>query len=135
MATELAEKIQSQIDSLKQATSRLKEATSLEPIRIHKDATIQRFNFCFELGWKLMQSIAQFQGEESYSPRNCIRTAVRLGLIDDPEKWFGYLEARNLTAHLYDEKIADLVYEKAKEFLTATQSLIVTAEKVMGEEK
>lgn len=101
----------------KDALARLKEATQLEATSIHKDATIQRFEFCFELSWKFMQAVARFQGLAANSPRESIRVAAQLGLIDNPEVWFGYLEALNLTTHTYDESTADEVYQVAKEFV------------------
>ena len=120
------EKIQSQIDTLEQALKRLKEAAQLEPLEIHKDGTIQRFEFCFELSWKLMQSFVQFSGMECQSPRNCIRISAQLDFIENPEDWIKYLESRNLTVHLYDQETADMVYNKAKEFISDAQSLLET---------
>ena len=42
-------KLENLIKDLTKANERLKEAIGLEPTRIHKDATIQRFEFTFEL--------------------------------------------------------------------------------------
>ncbi len=42
-------KLQNLLKDLKKAQKRLREAVSLEPTRIHKDATIQRFEFSFDL--------------------------------------------------------------------------------------
>lgn len=109
---------------LQNALARLEEAAQLEPILIHKDATIQRFEFCFELCWKLMQAVVRFQGLEANSPRESIRAAAQIGLLDNPEVWLGYLEARNLVAHTYNEPTADEVYHIAKDFIVDGQELL-----------
>ncbi len=103
-------------DNIKNANNRLKEAIREEPTQMNKDATIQRFEFCFELSWKLLQAYSKEQGIDCYSPRNCIREAYNLGVISDSEKWFDFLNARNLTSHTYSQEIADKIYEKAKMF-------------------
>ncbi len=53
---------------------------------------------------------------ESAEPRtkkDLFRIATREGLIDSPQAWFQYNEARNLTSHTYDERNAETVYRKA----------------------
>lgn len=40
---------------------------------MYLDATIQRFEFCFELAWKLMKTVLEYEGIEANSPRSCIR--------------------------------------------------------------
>ena len=109
-------KLSNLIKDLKKANQRLKEVIELKPTRINKDATIQRFEFTFELGWKTMQEHTKNQGLECFGPNNCIREAARIKLIDNPEQWIGFLKARNLIAHTYNEKIADRIYRKATKF-------------------
>lgn len=117
-------KLDDLLDDFGEVLKRLKEAQKLSPSRIHKDATIQRFEFCFELAWKLMQSFLRYQGVECVSPRDCIRLAARMRLIDDPSEWFGYLKARNLSSHLYNQEMADEVYQVSKEFTKAAEFLL-----------
>jgi nucleotidyltransferase substrate binding protein (TIGR01987 family) len=109
-------KLERLIKDLKKANQRLKEAVKLSPTRIHRDATIQRFEFTFELTWKTIQEYIRDQGFDCNSPKNCIREGARLEAIDNPEDWFEYLEARNFIAHTYNEKLVDRVYKKAKKF-------------------
>lgn len=122
-ASETAKLSQLLID-LGRANERLQEALALPPTRIHKDATIQRFEFTVELSWKTMQEAARFIGEEALSPRDAIRIAARTELIADPESWFAMLVARNLTAHVYRESIADDVYEEAKKLPHLVKDLL-----------
>lgn len=121
---EIKDKIAKQTRDLTQALARLKEAATLPPTRIYKDATIQRFEFCFELSWKLLQNVNASNGLTDYGPKNSIRSAAQLGLIDDPDAWIDALNKRNLTVHTYLEKIADEVYIKAKEFIPLLEKLL-----------
>lgn len=118
------EKLNSITEDLQNALMRLEEVLELEPTEIHKDAAIQRFEFSFELSWKLMQTAARFHGKDANSPRQSIRTAASLGFINDPQLWFDFLEARNLTTHTYDQLTADEVYKTAKDFLPHGKSLL-----------
>ncbi len=107
------------ITNLKKANERLKEASKAEPTQLNKDATIQRFEFTFELAWKTMQEKAREEGIRCNSPKDCIREAARLGLIGDVgkvEEWFEYLNKRNLITHTYNEELANKIYQKVKEF-------------------
>lgn len=118
------DKFNSIIEDQQKALMRLEEILELEPTEIHKDAAIQRFEFSFELSWKLMQTAARFHGKDANSPRQSIRTAASLVFIDNPELWLEFLEARNLTTHTYDQPTADEVYEIAKKFLPHAKSLL-----------
>lgn len=114
---------------LAQAIERLKEALSLPPTRIHKDATIQRFEFCFELAWKLLQAVIRYKSIDVYGPRDSIRIAARLSLITDPEEWMNLLDARNITVHVYKELAADKTYEKVHLLVPLVEHLLTTIEK------
>lgn len=130
----LKEKAQKQHTDLTQALDRLREALVLPPTRIHKDASIQRFEFTFELCWKLMQSVANLDGIAAYGPKQSIRAMAQLGHIDNPEAWMSVLNARNYTTHLYNEAIADDVYEQAKHLPPIADELISRVGKELKEE-
>ena len=99
-------KLQAQYDDLQKALGRLKEAAVLpREVTVHQDATIQRFEFTFEMAWKIMKSIVELEGLITTSPRNAIRQAATVGLIDNPSVWLEFLENRNLTVHTYKERL------------------------------
>jgi nucleotidyltransferase substrate binding protein (TIGR01987 family) len=120
-------KLEELIKNLKKANERLREATEAEPTRMNKDATIQRFEFTFELAWKTMQECLKSHGIDCKSPRNSIREAGRLDLVEGVEgveKWFDFLDNRNLISHSYNEELADKIYKKALEFSKEVDILI-----------
>jgi nucleotidyltransferase substrate binding protein (TIGR01987 family) len=117
-------KLESLIKDLKKANRRLKEATKARPTRMNKDATIQRFEFTFELAWKAIQAYVRDQGFDCKSPKNCIREGAKLEIIDNPETWFAFLRERNLVAHTYNEKLADRIYRQALKFPKEVDKLL-----------
>ncbi len=112
------------IQDFGQALKRLEEALKLTPTRIHKDATIQRFEFCFELSWKTVKLFLNNQGIDCRSPRDCFRRAADYGLIEDPQSWFSHLESRNLIAHTYNEKTADKIHKEIAPFFKSAKKLL-----------
>jgi len=123
-------KLENLIKDLAKANNRLKEALALKPIRINKDATIQRFEFCFELAWKTIQAYTRDQGLDCRSPKSCFRIGAELSLIKDLKIWFEYLGARNLIAHSYNEKLADRIYCQVAKFPQEIDDLL---QKIKGE--
>lgn len=96
-----------------QALSTLEEALAEPLTALVRDATIQRFEYTFELAWKLFRRVAKVEGIEVGSPRQAIRVAHRLGLIQEPDVWLELLYDRNRTSHTYSSRTAEEVYESA----------------------
>lgn len=96
------------------ALTRLQEAAreDLSKGSIVIDGTIQRFEFTFELAWKLLKNILAFQGIEAATPRAAIKEAFKAGLLKDGQGWIDMLEDRNQTSHLYDENKAKIIFQK-----------------------
>jgi nucleotidyltransferase substrate binding protein (TIGR01987 family) len=100
----------SRVQLLLRALERLETALARPEDDITRDACIQRFEFTFELGWKAIQRQARAEGLECVSPRECLRVAFSLGLIEDDAQWMSMIEDRNRTSHTYDETTARAVY-------------------------
>ncbi len=58
---------------LTQATKRLDEVLQLASTDVNRDASIKRFEFCFELSWKLQAAVAAYKGLDARGPRDAIR--------------------------------------------------------------
>lgn len=87
---------------------------------LHRDATIQRFEFCVELAWK---SAKKIMGSSSSSPKTVVREMAQEGLIESAEKWLEFIDLRNLTVHTYRLALAEEVYQKCKPFLQEVETL------------
>lgn len=125
------EKIKSLFLDFENAISSLEEALSFETTDINIDGTIQRFEFTFELAWKLIHAIAVYQGkeEEARNPRNAFRYGAYVELIDNVEAWFSFLNARNSTVHLYSKAASREVYDQIKNFPVLVKKLISEVKK------
>lgn len=78
---------------------------------IYRDSAIQRFEFCFDLSWKLLKELLREKhGIECASPKMCIQEAFAQGLIAHDTPWLTMLEMRNLSSHTYNDEIAEQVY-------------------------
>ena len=125
--------IKSIIEDLTKALDKLAEAIGFgNELEINRDGTIQRFEFSFELAWKLLKSVNNFLGTECFSPRDCIRLAAQNGLLDNPENWFDYLTKRNLASHTYNEYTALEVYNITPAFEKSARNLIAAVNKKLG---
>ena len=80
------------------------------------DGLIQRFEFTFELAWKLIKSYAEFQGtdKEIMGSRDAVRWAFENHLISDSATWMEMIKRRNDTSHNYDENTAAEVVMRVK---------------------
>ena len=95
------------------SAARLAEAVSQTPSELIRDATIQRFEFTFEVVWKTLKLYLERQGHECGGPRLVFKKAFAEKLIPTPEEadvWLRMLEDRNLTSHAYDEALASRIY-------------------------
>jgi nucleotidyltransferase substrate binding protein (TIGR01987 family) len=111
------EKIKYISEDFKKVLERLRQALKedLSKGNIIVDGTIQRFEFTFELAWKLAKAILNYNGIQADSPRLVIKEAFKTKLIKDGQGWIDMLEDRNKTSHLYDESQALKIYNKIKE--------------------
>ena len=118
---------------LKKAVASLEEAVLLPETVIVRDATIQRFEYTFELAVKMikrhLETLPGTTDMDELNFRDLIRRAAEAGLVSDPEAWFEYREARNITSHAYDEKKAALVYATAKRFAQSADELTAELER------
>ncbi|GAB6063268.1 HI0074 family nucleotidyltransferase substrate-binding subunit [Deferrisoma palaeochoriense] len=112
------------LDIVEQALATLEEALALPLTPIVRDAAIQRFEYTFELGWKLFRKVARVEGIEAASPRQAIRAAHQLGLIDAADVWLELLHDRNRTSHTYISRTAEQVYESAAQLPGLLRSAI-----------
>lgn len=92
-----------------------------------RDGVIQRFEYTFELSWKMIKRYLEMYGLErvdKLNNRELFRIGFENGLIKDPTRWFDYLTDRNQTSHIYDPDVAADVFTSAEEFLIDAKYLL-----------
>ncbi len=113
------------LDPLEKAVNSLRDALAQVKNPYTRDATIQRFEYTFELAWKaLRRYLATEAAVDAFNLKEIFRQAGRQGIIADVEAWFAYLKGRNLTSHTYNEKTAEETYQIAATFLPDAQALL-----------
>lgn len=105
-----APRLYERISEYVQAVSRLEDALRQPKNEFIRDAVIQRFEFCFELAWKMLRLKLQEEGLTANTPRETLQQALAAGILADGNGWSAMQKMRNLTSHTYDESLAEQVY-------------------------
>ncbi len=104
-------------DDYTRALERLLEALEQDITEnsVFLDGAIQRFEFTFEVAWKLAKVYLHYIGLEAIGPRNIIKESFAAKIISDGGAWIDMLEDRNKTSHIYNEKQAREIYIRVKD--------------------
>jgi nucleotidyltransferase substrate binding protein (TIGR01987 family) len=99
-----------------------------------RDACIQRFEFSFELAWKMIRrrlerDLASLSQLDGTSFKEMMRLAFESGLIQALPFWWLFREMRNLSSHTYDAQVASRVYAVIVDFLPQCRFLIEQLER------
>ncbi len=111
------EKLKYKLVDLDRALDRLQQSLLRDAERddLVVDATIKRFEFTYELAWKLMKAYLEYNGNlDGNSPRRAIQEAFKIGILPSGDGWLEMLEDRNRTTHTYDEQTAKEIYGHVK---------------------
>lgn len=112
---------------LQKAVASLELALQQPKDEFIRDAVIQRFEYTYELCWKMLRrKLIEDLGESEVvmlSRRELFRLAADYGLISDSTHWITYHKARNETSHVYDEAKAEEVFQVASQFLPDAKKL------------
>ncbi|WP_288917613.1 nucleotidyltransferase substrate binding protein [uncultured Synechococcus sp.] len=105
---------QQRLASFDRALSLLREAMLNGPAalnQLEKEGVIQRFEYCFELGWKTSKDYMEANGFvfAVVMPRQVLKEAYAAKIIADGEAWIAMLDHRNLLSHTY----SPVVFEQA----------------------
>jgi len=79
--------------------------------KIERAGLVQYFEFTFELAWKTLKDYLESKGVSAKFPREVIKQSFHYEIIKEGETWMDMLEKRNLFAHIYDEKNAEIASE------------------------
>ncbi len=113
------EKLRRRLNEAEKALLTLREILTESYSEIVRDATIQRFEYTFEIFWKLMKEyLYDYEGFVCNSPKSCFRECLRAGIMSE-EQTLTCLEMtdeRNLTSHTYVEEVAESIYEKIGDY-------------------
>lgn len=118
---------------LKKAVDSLKLALVQPKDEFVRDAVIQRFEYTYELAWKMLKRhLDESEGAATVDPlsrKDLFRLGGERGIVGNVEAWLVYHRARNETSHVYDESKAEQVYEIAARFAADAERLLAELER------
>lgn len=96
------------------ASQRLVEITdggSIEVLSVlEREGLVKRFEYTFELAWKVLQDLLKYKGYEFVQgPNGTLKKAFEDGLITDHDGWWQMAKARNTLSHVYAEDEAEAI--------------------------
>ncbi len=94
-----------------------------------RDACIQRFEYTFELSWKMLQrrlerDLADARSVDAMSFRDLIRSGGERGLVRDVDVWMVFRDKRNITSQTYNAAKAAEVAAVIQAFAQEAQELL-----------
>lgn len=100
-------------------------------------AVIQRFEYSFELAWRMLKRALEQDSPtpaqvDRWSYRELLREGIERGYIDDFSAWLTFRSQRNLTSHTYNENKARSVFQTAQAFGPAAWTLLAELERRHG---
>uniref|UniRef100_A0A7C4JR52 DUF86 domain-containing protein n=1 Tax=Thermodesulfobacterium geofontis TaxID=1295609 RepID=A0A7C4JR52_9BACT len=113
------EKLKRKLSETEKALATLEEILAEPYSKIVRDATIQRFEYTFEVIWKLLKEyLYHKEGIVCNSPKSCFRESFSVGILDEEEtiSFLQMTDDRNLTSHTYNEELAENLYKRIKDY-------------------
>ena len=127
------ERVKERVQVARKALSTLQELTSKPDLTlVERDAAIQRFEYTFETAWKAAQLfLAEMEGVSANSPKSVVRASWQAGLFDEATSKLALqmCDARNMTVHTYNEKIAMTIYHQIEDYVGIFDTWLSAIEK------
>ena len=87
--------------------------TTKDLSELEMDGLIQRFEYTFELAWKVLQDLLKYNGYEFVQgPNGSLQKAFEDNMITDHDGWRRMAKARIATSHTYNDGKASEIVEK-----------------------
>ena len=81
------------------------------------------FEVATEHAWKELKQRVESEGVEALSPKDAIRQAAKMKMIDSAEDWLEYINTRNSSVHDYFGISQKDFVELARKFLAAAKQV------------
>lgn len=87
-------------------------------------AVSKAFEVATEHAWKELKQRVEAEGVEAVSPKDAIRQAARMHMIDSAEDWLNFISTRNSSVHDYFGISEKDFVELARKFLKAASAVV-----------
>lgn len=98
---------------------------------LEMEELVQRFEYTFELAWKVLQDLMKYRGYEFVQgPNGTLAQAFEDGMISDHDGWRQMARARITTAHTYnEEEVKEVAYDIYSKYASLLKDLDVKLDK------
>ncbi|HEY2384528.1 MAG TPA: nucleotidyltransferase substrate binding protein [Terriglobia bacterium] len=93
---------------------------------LEKEGVVQRFEYSFELAWKMIKDFLEEGGLviSPITPRQVLKDAFGARVLADGKVWIDMLDHRNLLSHTYDSVVFEEAVDAiAQRYLPAMRTL------------
>ena len=119
-----SDKVEKSLMNLNKAVKRFADALQEPESSIVMDATIQRFEFTYELLWKTLKIFLEdIHGIRAVSPRLVFKEAFALSVVEQEDIFLEMMQSRNLLSHTYNEEQAAEIYRKCPMYLSTIKDV------------
>ena len=97
--------------------------------QLEKEGVIQRFEYTFELAWKVLKDKMEYDGIilDRISPKAIARKGYESKYIDSLGVWFNMIGDRNLMSHTYDlDKFEIILKTVQSDYLNILDKLYIS---------
>lgn len=99
--------------------------------RVYRDSMIQRFEYTFDVTWKLLSEYLVSQGRttEIKAPKAIFRESLKAGILSEEETRLAInmVEDRNLTTHGYDEALIEEISARIPSYAVLLEKVVQQA--------
>jgi len=97
---------------------------------LEKEGLIQRFEYTYELSWKMLQDLLRYRGyTDIKGPTPTLQQAFKDDYITDHDGWRTMKRGREATSHTYNKadaaKIVEDIYEKYAKLLIELENTML----------
>lgn len=129
-----SEKLKQKLANLERAFSKLHESQFFTyDFQINAEVAAKRFEYTFETLWKTLKLyLSEKKGLECNSPMDCLKSAYQVGLIPDnyEQDFIAMVRKRNDIVHIYNEPVAEEIYNLIKSRFIKAIGAAVTSLKI-----
>lgn len=104
---------------------------------LEMEGLVQRFEYTFELAWKVLQDLMKYKGYEFVQgPNGTLAQAFEDGIISDHDGWRQMARARITTAQTYnEEEVKEVAHDIYAKYALLLKDLDLKLEKEMAHQK
>lgn len=119
------------IDDFEKALNKFAEVAYMtNKSELERDATIQRFEFTYEIAWKCLKKALESRGADKIAfTRDVFKSSLIGDYIDDEALWSEIISNRNLSVHTYNEAFIVTLESKLALYCDTMKTLLINLKK------